>query len=380
MIMHLVAALGLLLCNATPARASQGQAARVLWRTTVDGWGEPAIDGRHAYVLTRTHHVVSLALSDGREQWRSETGGPGEAPLGSAVRLSAQMVVVGDDAVVAFDRQTGATRWRFVPNEGYGAGIHLGDADEEVVVAGSASGHVYAIDGATGRLRWARKVVDGDGGTVFPPLLVADRVIVSYTAFDKALRGGVVAYGRDGRPLWHRRFSVPSGAAGPPRAAAGERVVVARTDGAIDAFTMRNGRNEWTLPRARGSEHLERDIRALAVAGDIVVAGSLTGTITGYDLHARRERWRWASTSGAVAMRLTADGEDVFAPLTDGRLVQLSAMSGVERWGSDGAPDAIRWPPGAHASHVVAVGDHGVIAFERRGAEPAASGARQEER
>src|SRR5689334_15742802 len=100
--------------SAIPAGAAGVHAPVLKWRLPVHGWGEPASDGSSTFVLSQGHELLAVDNATGTIAWRSPTGGPGEVPWGSAVRITGDRVIVGDDAVVAFDRATGAVSWRFV--------------------------------------------------------------------------------------------------------------------------------------------------------------------------------------------------------------------------------------------------------------------------
>lgn len=361
--MRLLAAWSVLLSLAVP-EAPLPTPPMAVWRHVVSGWGQPAIDDGSVFVLTRSHEVVAFDASSGGERWRVATGGPGDAPSGSAVRVLTGTVVVGDDAVIALDRRTGATHWRFVPERGHGAGIFLGGADEDAVAAGSASGHVYVLDASTGRLRWTDRVIqDHAAAVVHPPVLAGDRVVLSYTRFGPRLGGGVAAYTRGGRRLWHVRLPDSTGAAGGPLVAGGW-LAVARTDGVIQGFSLEDGGRRWRLPRARGAAGRARDIRPLAIVGNRLVAGSLSGGITAYAVDRQRECWRAESPSGAAALRLTTDGTNVYAPLTSGTLLVLSAADGRERWRVGEPEDRVWWPPGVGHDHIVIAAERSVRAFK----------------
>src|SRR5687768_2658928 len=114
----------------------------VQWRHALPGWGQPAADDTTVFVLTRRHELAALDLATGSLRWRAYTGGPGEAPHGSQVRVAGRLAIVGDDGIVAFDRATGETAWRFVPAAGRSPGIFLGEVFDGLVLAGSLSGDV----------------------------------------------------------------------------------------------------------------------------------------------------------------------------------------------------------------------------------------------
>jgi outer membrane protein assembly factor BamB len=361
--------------SAAPARQPA-----VHWRQALAGWGQPAVDDSTAFVLTRHHELVALDVTTGAVRWRAYTGGPGDSPLGSSVRLAGSHVIVGDDAIVAFDRATGRPAWRFVPVEGRGAGIFLGDVGGGLVLAGSVSGDLYALDAATGAQRWGRRLARSQTTAVYPPAIAASRIVVAFTGFDRRLTGGIAALDLRGRLLWTRRLPAGVGSTGPVTID-GTTAIVGTTDGAIRAYSIVDGTARWSLARQPGSGSRGRDIRALAHSGRVLVAGSLDGALVGYDLDTRQERWRYTDgPDGAAALRLTADGEHVYAPYTDGSLVAVALATGRERWRTAPTPDPLEWPPSMSGSRLVAAGSTGVVALDIGGgaADVSASSTKEE--
>lgn len=337
-----------------------------VWRQAYHGWGEPATGGGTAYVLTRTHDVLALDAATGEPRWRGFTGGTGEVPLGSAVRLTTTLAIAGDDSIVAFDRVTGRRVWRFRPSGGASPGLFVGNADDDLVVAGSVTGRIFAIDTASGRLRWSRRIAPASRSTVYPPVLADGKVVASFTTFGVPFRGGVVTFDRQGRRLWRRPLQSGAGAAGAPLVA-DDTVIVPRTDGPVEGVGLADGQPRWTLPAAvprDPRQELARDIRPLARAGGLLIVGSLTGDLVAYDLRDRRERWRYADgPEGAAALRLRASGSTVFAPFTDGSLVAIDAGTGRERWRAGGADAPMEWPPATDGQLVFVSADGAIAAL-----------------
>ncbi len=342
----------------------------VQWRQSLAGWGQPAVDEQTAFVLTRHHEIAALDVATGAVRWRAYTGGPGDTPLGSAVRLAGSHVIVGDEAIAAFDRTSGRQAWRFVPRQGRGAGIFLGDAGHGLVLAGSVSGDLYAIDAATGAQRWTRRLRRPLTTAVYPPVVAAGRIVVAFTGFDRRLSGGVAAFDLQGTRLWMRRLPAGVGTTGAVTID-GTTAIVGTTDGAIRAYAIADGSARWSLPRRRGLEPRGRDIRALARSGRVLVAGSLDGALVAYDLDTRRQRWSYTDgPDGAAALRLAADGVHVYAPYTDGSLVAVALATGRERWRTAPSPDPLEWPPVSHGGRLVAAGSTAIVALDREGNGP----------
>jgi outer membrane protein assembly factor BamB len=351
------------LASAGPAPVRTAPVVR--WQVPLPGWGEPAADDSAAYFLTRTHEVVSIDAASGSIRWRTDTGGAGEVPTGTQVRLVASRVLVGDGAIVAFDRASGRRTWRFEAPDGDDPGVFLGAVDADLVVAGSPLGRVYAVDTVSGTLRWTRDVTAGRRRVVFAPVHAGALVVAAFTTFDGPLSGGLIAFDRSGRRQWTHPFDTGAGAAGPP-IVIGDVVVVARTDGRIEAVRALSGRRVWVLgPEASPPGGVAgRDIRALASYGDQLVATSLHGPIRGYDIHSRRPRWEYGdSPDDAVALRVRLYGDQLYVPYSDGSLVALDPRTGTERWRAGDGSRSFDWPPAASATSIFASAADALWAF-----------------
>ena len=87
----------------------------VAWRVAGEGRGRPAVDGSAVFFLSMRHEVFAFDAASGARLWSQTTGEPGEATAGSTLVLAGPVVVAGDYNLAAFERSTGALRWRFVP-------------------------------------------------------------------------------------------------------------------------------------------------------------------------------------------------------------------------------------------------------------------------
>jgi len=341
------------------------------WRLEGEGRGTPAIGGSRVYFLTAHHEVVAASLAGGEEVWRQTTGEPGTETLGSLVVLCGPVVVVGDHAIHGLDGATGGRRWRFSPGDDQGAGGYVGSGEQGVVFVGSRAGRLYAIDCATGQLRWAVLVSAAPETTVFQPIVDDDLVLAGFTTFGTPQSGGVVAVDRvSGRVRWTHALAGEHGAggfAGGP-VVSGRDVIAASGDGRLLGVTRQNGQLLWELPRVVRADgrRQERDWRALAVGGSMLVAGSLSGVITGYDVPTHRERWRFAlADAGSVALRLAMERESVYVPHLGGRLVALAVADGHQRWEIGGLSDGFSWAPAIAGNVAYAAARAGLFALPR---------------
>jgi eukaryotic-like serine/threonine-protein kinase len=123
--------------------------------------------------------VHALDAASGRQRWAARTGGP--VPSAPAVHDGRVYVVSYDGRLHALDAATGAPLWKFA-TEGErrfeARGLHgsqprtqtLADpydvflsspvVAKGLVVFGSGDGHVYAVDAASGALRWKFRTGD----------------------------------------------------------------------------------------------------------------------------------------------------------------------------------------------------------------------------
>lgn len=379
----LLATLVAAIVSAAAARASQpvgmpppGPTTAVVWSVDGAAYGIPAYDGAAAYFLSKDRAVVAIDADSGKVRWRTDTGITnrdhvfGSTTAGNAARISGNTIVAGDWDVVGFDRSSGARRWVFEAAFGDAPGLYLGDATTDTIFTGSAMGRVYAIDTASGRLRWTRAVVEPTSvqTSVYEPILVGDHIAVGYTTHGVPAVGGVVTLdAATGRVSWRTPFPAakvplaPSARGGGP-ILAGDLLIVSSADGVIHALDVETGSPLWRLPPVTGPFPMIApsnaiDYRALALSGQTLIAGSSTGIVTAYDLETRRAIWTsngnyWGSTSFSLA----ADDRLAYVPYFGGTLIALDVRTGEERWRFGGFDKGFLWAPAPAGDRVFASG------------------------
>lgn len=340
-------AVGLLVLTSPSDRSQSGEHASSssmpAWVVAGQGRGVPAVDKARAFFISKRHEVLAIDIRSGSVVWRAGTGEAGDETMGSEVVLANGVLLVGDYNVVAFDAQTGRSRWRFVPKEGYGPGIYLGSTVKAgLAYAGSPAATMYAIDVEDGRERWTTRVDQGAKVTVHQPHICRDLVVAGYTRFSEANSGGIVALDRSSGALRWRTDFPPrnthstSYAGGP--LCFGNIVGAAGGDGTIYGLRAETGSVAWTLPPVTltSDDNVETnrpDYRPLAYANGRLIAGSLTGRVAAYDVRSRRLCWTSvAPDGGSVALRLAVDRDMVFVPHMNGLLTALDLSDGRERW------------------------------------------------
>ena len=90
---------------------------------------------------------------------------------------------------------------------------------------------------------------------------------------------------------------------------------------------------------------MPHEFRTLTLAGRRLVAGSLTGVVTAYDLATQQELWRSAPMTASIVFGMASDGHTVYVPYLSGRLIALGAEDGSERWRTDSDTFGFSWKP-----------------------------------
>jgi outer membrane protein assembly factor BamB len=358
-----------------------------VWHVEGEGQGRPAASSDTVYFLSARHEVVAIDAGTGALRWRQGTSEPGPSTFGSAVVLGGPVVVVGDYNLIAFDRITGAFRWRFVPVIGYGPGIYLGHTMPSIVLAGSPAGRVYALSTATGDLVWSTVIAHDGRTTVFQPVIDRGDVAVAFATFSAPPRGGAALLDlATGRERWRASFPaaadplVGTGAAGGP-VITDALVIAASGDGTIHALDRRSGSPRWTLPPVVAAASgipapapglrppplaSGADFRPLTISGGTLIAGSLRSHVVGYDLASGRERWRHVDVaSGSVSFAAASDDRYAYLPYVSGRQIAIDAATGIERWRTS-TREGFHWPPAAANGRVYLAGSKGgFVALQR---------------
>lgn len=351
-----------------------------LWHTADRGRGMPAVKGERVFALTTRHEVVALALTDGRELWRRSTREQGTVTEGSRVVVSGDAVIAGDWDIYAFHAETGAPLWEFHPVAGYAPGLFLGPVANGRLFTGSPSGALYAVDATTGRQLW-RAIVEPAGSddvltSVFAPVTQGGVVVAGYTTFSAPDVGGMVAVDvATGRERWRWRFPAPPDSARGSAWAGGialtsDLALASAGDGTLWAVDLLSGAVRWTIPPLAGPfdgiiPSAARDLRGLAVTGNRLIAGSLTGYLTAYDLTTRREVWRvakgWLGSLSWSTFTI-ADGV-VYVPWWSGFLLAIDIDSGAVLWQTRDYERGFSAPPAVAGDRVIAAGTSGFWAF-----------------
>ena len=281
----------------------------------------PLIAHGVVYDVWGSNDVAAVRLSDKHVLWRRHF----DAAVGSrpAVVNGVLYVTVGS-ALFALRASTGSKVWSYdTRQELYFTVPTVADG---VVYLTTTTGVVYSFNAATGEKRWSRSV----GGQLQSAPSLGTGAIVVATNLPSGVR--VLALGlSSGHVLWTRDVRGGGVTNGGPSVAKNTVYVGVNGTGmtsTLHALRLGDGKRLWSSPVGFDIESTP------AVAGDIVIAGTINSGLRAFD--ARNGAVRWTATFGGEfwASPVIADG---VAYIVDdvGTLRALRASTGAVLWSVD---------------------------------------------
>lgn len=293
----------------------------VRWRFHPGGtvFGPPAFDAEGSRIYFGASDKRLYALNaQGLFLWSFKTGDN----VATRPVVARGTVVFGseDRNVYALDAATGALRWRAATGGSVVSSPAL--AAETLVVIGSDDGGVYGLDLETGERRW----LFATDGAVEAPIVVEDGV-----AYAASRDNHLYALDPDtGEPLWTARVG---GVLRSAPAVGETRLFVVDDDGFVSAFARADGKRLWTS----ADDHFAG---APIIAGDSLLVADDRGAVVRMDFDGERlGEWPVLESGQAVTLRLGLTAGGGAAWLAD-------AQSAVRRLGpglEGPAPLTLAW-------------------------------------
>jgi eukaryotic-like serine/threonine-protein kinase len=302
----------------------------VKWKFHTPGQvlSSPAVAGDTVYVGSTDHNLYAIDRSAGTLKWKFKTG----SRVTSSPAVTAGLVFFAsfDGVFYAVDAASGKMRWkfqtggerRFTAKHLHGsqpAGESMPDpfdfylssavVSDGAVYFGSGDGNVYALDAATGQLKW--KFQTGDVVHASPALADGTLFVGSWDSFFYA----------------------------------------------IDAST---GKEKWRFKTGEDKEiHNQVGLQASAAVSDgVVYFGCRDSNFYAVDAKSGKKKWAFNNKgSWVIGSAAVKDGKVYFATSDSGLFYALDAQSGAQvfSWSSK------KWPmfsSPAIAGNVLFVGSH----------------------
>jgi outer membrane protein assembly factor BamB len=281
----------------------------------------PAVSGGLVYVSSLDGNVYAVDAGTGARRWSFATGGerrftapgihgamprtermpdPFDVFLSSpAVASGTVYIGSGDQRVYALDAATGAVRWSFATGDVVHASPAVADG---VVYIGSWDRNLYALEAATGRERW--RYTTGNDTTIYNQIGIASSAAVA---------GGMVFVGgRDGH------FHAVDAKTGEPRWThdnkGGWTIASPAVKDGVVYFPTSDGRRFKALDAATGAVRIDLQNVAIsfsspAIAGEVAFYGTSDGYLNAVATGDGRLLARF-QTDGSKAHGAPYTGED----------------------------------------------------------------------
>ena len=312
------------------------------------------------------------ALFEPEIKWDIEVGDGVQdyfSRLAPAVAYGKVFAASRDGIVVAVDQETGKKIWEqdfanydnysfkkamlWYSNRAVSAKISGGlSVAYQSVYFGTEDGYVYALEEATGALKWK---VGVKGEVISAPAIDAGIVLVNTTS------GHLIALDPDsGEQKWLTESDVPPltlrGVSAPAADSGG--ALIGTPSGKLKVSILETGMVAWETQIASpsGATELERivdiDVKPLVFGGNVFVV-SYNGTLSAVEL--RTGQVIWTREYGSYR-NISIDGNSLFVVDNSSNIYAIDRRSGVELWSNVGLKDRNITSATPHGDYVV-VGD-----------------------
>jgi outer membrane protein assembly factor BamB len=298
------------------------------WRTAIDGRVRRVLVTGGEVVAASGDQLTALDATDGDVAWRHRLSERVGANIGRAVAPTVAnrtaFLTLSSGGVLAIGTDDGDRRYRAelpVVNDGdqvYAEGpvaVGNGSVYVKTSVFESSRGALYALEEATGRVRWRLPTERGGGAPV----------VGNGTVYAATEGGEVLAVdAADGTVEW-RAEGIGRGSEDDIRLALANRTVyVTSRDGGVWALDARTGEYRWTA-----GDGLDIESAPVVVNGTVYVTSvdSDFDSVYAYDAANGTTRWSYR-TDGIPSAPAVADGK-VFAVDNDGRLLAFAPADEV---------------------------------------------------
>ena len=244
--------------------------------------------------------VIAFDRQTGATRWKQQLA-LGEV-YGTAVKEAGGLAIVPQYEVWALEPSTGAIRWSFGGPDG-AAGVHDVATAGDTVFTGSADGWASAVDAKTGHAYWSVDLAESP----WRPAVTADLVIYGTRGFLGENRQGPLGAGHvialrrsDGSEVW--RFALPDSAGIFGGAVHGgavwqDRVIVGGVIGRAYALRLSDGALLW---QQANDPHVVSYSLPPAILDDLVVFSRWDNVVEGRHVSTGAQLWTAERPTGTT--------------------------------------------------------------------------------
>ena len=195
-------------------------------------WSTPAVSNAVAFFGSHDHHIYSVNVATGKENWSYETGG---VVAGKPLLVNG-MVVAGsfDKNLYALDADDASLRWQFEGGNWFWAGAV---SNGQMIFAPNMDGYIYALD-MEGNLIWK---YDAGDAIVSPSVLVPRGLVVAARNGRLVLLDVTTSAGRSADQRILSSQTLGNAEIRAPIIAVGESVYVGSEDGSVRRVEVKGG-------------------------------------------------------------------------------------------------------------------------------------------
>ena len=256
--------------------------------------------------------------------------------------------VASQSGEVAAVRPTGQLIWRQMLNMRITGGVA---ADDQLVVVGTQSGDLVALDRNSGKQLWKKEI----SGVLLSSPTLATNVVIA-----QSINGIITLFDRKGMLIWQKRVAVPDlllrGASSP--VVHFDKILTGLASGDLFAWDKQSGREIWatTVTLPEGQSELDRmvDIDApLLVSGDIVYVVSYQGNLQALNIQTGQLLW---SRKESSYQGIAEHDASLFVSTASGEVAAINRYNGGSLWQQNSLRHRFLSAPAIWKSYLI-VGD-----------------------
>ena len=293
---------------------------KVIWKTEVGSelFGGVAAGSGIIAVGSTEAEVIILDAKTGAEKWRNLVS----SEIVSAPGIGDGKVVVRtvDGKLFALNAKTGLREWtydRTVPALTIRGTSSL-SLERGVAVTGFANGKIVLFAMNNGRPIWEKRVTNPSGSSELDRMVDADAtpVIFGDVVYAVTFNGNIAAFNvKDGTVAWQRELSSYQN-----MSVGGQIISVTDSRSNVKALDRRTGGTLWTQ-----SSLVDRRLTATIAFGDYLVAGDYEGYIHWFDRSNGRLVSRNSLGGGGIVADPVVVGGIMYIYTRDGSLYSFNA-------------------------------------------------------